>query len=218
MQKIFKIAFLIIFIGQIAGRWLSSPLLDYIFKPLIMPCLALYLYFSVQGKLSKFSKFIIAGFTFSWLGDIALILEKFNNQLFLLGLAFFLVAHILYMIAFNIHVRKPFFQEKPLLFVPLFLYGIGFFYFLYPNLQGFTVPVLLYTIVITAMVAFALNRKNNVSPQSFRLIFRGALFFVLSDSLIALNKFMLQIPYSGLWVMLTYMIAQYLIAEGSKQN
>ncbi|SFE39426.1 lysoplasmalogenase [Thermoflexibacter ruber] len=218
MQKIFKIAFIIIFIGQIAGRWFSSPLLDYIFKPLIMPCLALYLYFSVQGRLSKFIKFIIIGFVFSWLGDIALMLEKFNSQLFLLGLAFFLVAHIFYIIAFNTHIQKPFFQEKPLLFVPLFLYGIGFFYFLYPNLQGFTIPVLLYTIVITAMAIFALNRKNNVSLLSFKLIFRGALFFVLSDSLIALNKFMLQIPYNGLWVMLTYMVAQYLIAEGSKQN
>lgn len=183
-----------------------------------MPCLALYLYFSVQSKLSKFIRFIIAGFAFSWLGDIALMLEKYNSQLFLLGLAFFLLAHILYIIAFNTHVQKPFFQEKPLLFVPLFLYGIGLFYFLYPNLQGFTIPVLLYAIVITTMAIFALNRKNNVSPQSFKLIFRGALFFVLSDSLIALNKFMVQIPYHGLWVMLTYMIAQYLIAEGSKQN
>ncbi len=218
MQKIFKIAFIVIFVGQLAGRWLSSPWLDYIFKPLIMPCLALYLYFAVQGRLSKFIKFILAGFVLSWLGDIALMLEHFNSQLFLLGLAFFLVAHILYIIAFNTQIQKPFFQEKPLSFIPLFLYGIGFFYLLYPNLQDFTIPVCLYSIVIMTMAAFALNRKNNVSPQSFKLIFRGALFFVLSDSLIALNKFILQIPYHGLWIMLTYMIAQYLIAEGSRQN
>ncbi len=95
---------------------------------------------------------------------------------------------------------------------------MGLFYVLYPNLKSFTIPVILYVIVISLMAIFALNRKNRVTPSSFKLIFLGAVLFVISDSFIALNKFLIQIPYNGVWVMLTYMLAQYLIAEGAKKT
>jgi len=49
---------------------------------------------------------------------------------------------------------------------------------------------------------------------SFRLTFIGSILFVWSDSLIAFNKFSLEIPLAGFWIMLTYMAAQYLIMRG----
>jgi uncharacterized membrane protein YhhN len=60
----------------------------------------------------------------------------------------------------------------------------------------------------------ALNRKGLVSTNSFRLVFFGSVFFVISDSMIALNKFYADIPRSSFLIMLTYFVAQYLIMMG----
>ncbi len=226
MQKKLNLAFIFIFLGELLSRYLQSEILDYILKPLIMPCLAVLLIYpkstESMSENSKFIKLILFGFLFSWLGDIALMFDKINSNFFLVGLGSFLIAHICYILAFyyssKISASPTLFKEKPYLFLPLLAYGGGLFYFLLPNLQDFTIPVLIYTLVISLMACFALNRKNRVNTDSFKLIFYGSLLFVLSDSLIALNKFLLPVPYSGFGVMLTYMLAQYLIMRGSKLN
>jgi uncharacterized membrane protein YhhN len=223
MYKALQTAFFIIFLGQILGRILSTDLLDYIFKPLIMPCLAAMLWY-IQSNTSSaqyitFRNRILVGFFFSWIGDLALMLEKFNPMLFLVGLSSFLIAHLFYIFAFYFSIKCSshisILKRKPYLFLPLLLFGIGFFYFITPNLGNLTIPVAVYVSIICFMSCFALNREGLVNPKSFKLIFYGALWFMLSDSLIALNKFMLQVPYSGVWVMITYMIAQYLIMRGT---
>jgi uncharacterized membrane protein YhhN len=58
----------------------------------------------------------------------------------------------------------------------------------------------------------AIERQTTHKSYSFVLI--GAILFIISDSLIAINKFAYSIPLSGLWVMATYIAAQYLIVEG----
>jgi uncharacterized membrane protein YhhN len=227
MQKIVNFAFAVVFFVQLLGRYLESEILNYLSKPLIMPCLAILFYFVTRTKeavLGKklFDKLILAGFFFSWLGDIALMFDGLSPHFFLLGLANFLIAHICYIFAFYDSVKNSttpsLLSRKPYFFLPLLMYGVGLFYFLFPNLQQFVIPVFVYALVITLMAIFALNRKNRVGEGSFKLVFYGSLLFVLSDSLIALNKFLLQIPMSGLWVMLTYMFAQYLIMKGSSRR
>lgn len=222
MQKQLHFAFFVVFFGQLISRFLESEMLDYILKPMIMPCLALLFIYPKNNAvfLDKFSKLILIAFFFSWLGDIALMFDRVNPNFFLLGLSAFLIAHICYIFAFYYSSQNSknssLFATKPYLFLPLLAYGGGLFYFLLPNLHDFTIPVLIYALVISMMACFALNRKNKVNMASFNLLFYGSLLFVLSDSLIALNKFLLAIPHGGLWVMLTYMLAQYLIMRGSK--
>jgi uncharacterized membrane protein YhhN len=60
----------------------------------------------------------------------------------------------------------------------------------------------------------ALNRKGRVNKRSFQLVFIGSLLFVISDSMIAVDKFYGEIPQAGFWIMLTYISAQYLIMRG----
>jgi uncharacterized membrane protein YhhN len=64
------------------------------------------------------------------------------------------------------------------------------------------------------MAGSALNRKNKVSEKSYFTVLAGAILFVFSDSLIAINKFAVGIPKSGIWIMTTYILAQYLIMSG----
>jgi uncharacterized membrane protein YhhN len=58
----------------------------------------------------------------------------------------------------------------------------------------------------------AMERQTNSKSYLFVLI--GAMTFIASDSLIAINKFAFKIPLSDVWIMATYIIAQYLIVEG----
>jgi uncharacterized membrane protein YhhN len=74
--------------------------------------------------------------------------------------------------------------------------------------------LILYTIVILTMAAMALNRQGRVPAVSFVLVMAGAVLFVVSDSMIALNKFSEKFAHAGFWVMLTYMSAQLLIMTG----
>jgi uncharacterized membrane protein YhhN len=45
-------------------------------------------------------------------------------------------------------------------------------------------------------------------------VFVGALLFMLSDCLIAINKFMMPIGHAELCIMSTYMAGQFLIVRG----
>jgi len=76
------------------------------------------------------------------------------------------------------------------------------------------IPVLLYAILLTTMVLVSIFRDGKTTSQSFWLVFIGALLFMISDSLIAINKFINPLPWSGVQIMLTYLTAQALIVHG----
>ena len=90
-------------------------------------------------------------------------------------------------------------------------------YSLFPYLEDFLVPVLVYGVAVCAMGVSAGWRLNKVSKQSFTLVFVGAMLFVLSDTIIAVNQFLYKgnLLNAQVFIMITYVLAQYLIAKGS---
>jgi uncharacterized membrane protein YhhN len=77
------------------------------------------------------------------------------------------------------------------------------------------IPVALYAFAISLMGFLALNRLGRVNTDSFNWVFFGALLFILSDSVLAYNKFVDRLSGVGVIVMTTYMVAQYLITIGA---
>ena len=73
-----------------------------------------------------------------------------------------------------------------------------------------------YSIVLGLMVLTALNTIKNRSTKKLaaKYFIPGAIFFVLSDSILALNKFYSTFNYSGVVIMLTYGIALFLLGNG----
>lgn len=183
-------------------------------KPLLL--LSLLVYFTVNAKTKRNTTFyLMLGALFcSLLGDVFLLFEEQSSLFFTLGLAAFLLAHVLFAIIFI----KKWNNNTPKLFwlITLLLvsYGGILFYILKDNLGSLKLPVILYIIGILAMVVTAYRRKGNVSNASFNLVFFGALFFVFSDSVLAIGKFMHTIPFSHILIMGTYATAQYLITKG----
>lgn len=205
--------------GDLLSHILNMQLLHYMCKPLIMVLISLFFYLSVKDNYNRIAILMQIGFFFSWLGDILLMFEGDAPSFFIFGLIAFLLTHICYILAFRKAVfdskRPAFIKQKPLLTIPFILLGIVIYWMLFPNLNELAMPVLVYTCVIMIMVIFALNTKNAVVPVSFQLLFAGSIVFMISDSTLALNKFLFPINYAQVIIISTYIVAQYMIMKGS---
>jgi len=174
----------------------------------------------------RFSKLIFAGLFMGWIGDILLMFN--NDDLFVFGLASFLICHIFYITAFVGNIKKSNYKLSPvnkfvLGLLPLF-YLIVLYTYLYPHIVGsaqnkpFLIPVSVYAVTIVTMSLFALWRIGSSNKVSTALIILGAFTFMISDSLIALNKFVSPFQYANLFIMFTYCLAQLWITTGTIQH
>ena len=80
--------------------------------------------------------------------------------------------------------------------------------------DGIRIPVAIYALAITAMGMLAAFRWGRTFQRSFVLVFSGSLFFILSDSLLAIDRFLAPFEASSWVVILTYAVAQLLIVLG----
>lgn len=188
-------------------------------KPVLVISLLLWVgYYAVQKGLTKFSKWLIVGLLLCLGGDILLIFQEQDAMWFSLGLASFLLGHIAYSISFTRTHRHDhevaLLKQKGWLLVLVAGYAVYFFSRISPSLGTMVAPVMLYTVVISVMVLLALNRYGKVCDRSFWPIAAGAAIFVVSDSVLAWNKFVSPVEYSHLSIMATYGGAQFLIALG----
>ena len=189
---------------------------EFIFKPLIMVWIGFYFIINLTDKSHPVVVPALIAIIFSWVGDLLLL---FSGSLFFLsGLGAFLIAHLFYIYAFlqvEDSTRTSFLRKKVWMILPFIAYSIPMFWILFPGMNQFMRMItIIYTITILTMAGSALNRKTRVPENSFLLVMMGALFFVCSDSLIAVNKFAMKLSHSDFWVMSTYILAQLLIMSG----
>jgi uncharacterized membrane protein YhhN len=218
MNKPFRAAYLLFAAAALADLWFVNQggSERYFTKPLLMPLLMLGYYLEARPT-QVFSRLILLALFFSWLGDVFLMLENRNAVFFIVGLVCFLTAHLLYIYYFaSIKPNtRSFMRKRPVMLLAVLAYVVELLYVLWPHLGGMKVPVLIYGIVIGTMLAFALWQYGKIPAQAAWLFITGALLFVASDSLLAINKFKTPIAHGGLWIMGTYILAQYFIARGS---
>lgn len=213
IKQKFVIVFAIIVLAEIFLMNIESvSSLHYFTKPLIVG--SLIAYFIPNSKhLNKSTKNLtLLALIFSVIGDMFLMYTDEYPNYFTSGLVAFLLAHIMYILVF-LKKRNP--KIKPYGFIALIiLYGSILFYVLENGLGNMLIPVLVYMLVILIMATTAFWRKGNVNKQSFYLVFIGALFFIFSDSLIALDKFYIPITLARTGIIITYAFAQLLIVSG----
>ena len=96
--------------------------------------------------------------------------------------------------------------------LPFLLYAavtLAILWLLWPGVPpALRLPVVAYVICLATMAAQAA-----VSWRVAPLAAIGGALFVCSDALLAINKFMLPLPASGLWILATYWAAQWCIAS-----
>lgn len=214
MKNRITIVFILVSFIEIFAINFNSVTFQYIAKPLLVPALILLLWLSktpVPGK-----NILLAGLFFSWAGDIFLLLLNSNALFFIFGLACFLITHLFY-ITFFLKIRSnkiSLIKKYPFLLLLVIGYGITLVWLLYPHLADLKIPVIIYATVICTMLLCSLHVYYKVNKPSGIFYLTGAVVFVLSDSLLAFDKFYQPFSFAGELIMITYCAAQYFIVRG----
>ncbi len=209
---------LLVFIAviELSGRFTDNINLEYAVKPLIMIWMAVY--FLIFKKKKAFTVPVLIAFFFSWVGDNFLMFSGTNELFFFAGVGGFFCAQLTYIYIFTRYSEKGgrgYLRNNLMLGFIFAAYLAGILYLLFPGMEGFMKPVILvYALSLIGMSMMALNRKGRVSHASFLPVFAGSVLFVISDSMIAVDKFYSEFHLAGFWIMITYMTAQYLIMRG----
>ncbi|MEW2395089.1 lysoplasmalogenase [Streptomyces sp. NPDC046862] len=167
-------------------------------KPLLMPLLAAYVH--ARGG----PRALVAALLCGWGGDVLLLSDA--QAAFLAGMGFFAAGHVCYLLLFG---RSPRPGRPALLAATYGTVLVVTLALLWPDLPAeLRVPVAGYSLLLTAM-AYRAGRAGLVAGLG------GALFLV-SDTLIATGVAdWPQLPRPDLWIMLTYLAAQYLLVRGT---
>jgi uncharacterized membrane protein YhhN len=218
MKKSFwLILFLAVLVANLAARQFNNGELEYYFKPLLIPLLVSYFISQTNIIVTGLNKWILLALFFSWAGDVLLMFEPKDKIFFLLGLSSFLIAHIFYIVFFHfVRVREKI-KGNPWFLVVVVIYYAVLINFLSPYLADMKIPVLVYGIVISVMLMMAMHMLFIKNKPAGKWMMIGALMFVMSDSILAINKFYQSFETAGILIMLTYGLAQLFIVEGASR-
>ena len=224
-SKYILILYIIIGALQVTGILLKIPLLHQSLKVLLMPVLTFYLLNGLEEKTkTTLFRLSILALTFSYSGDIILMIPGNQPLFFIGGLVSFLIAHLFYTKLFTSlsPLSNKILKKKPIWIIGIILFLTAFLSYLVPKIDNsLKIPVIAYALIICTMLLSALNLKEKIGKRPHNMIVAGATLFVLSDSILALNKF--DSAFRGITlmhalVMITYISAQGFIIHGIKLN
>ncbi len=218
MKNLARIAFFVLALLNILGTATLNQSLIYFTKPLLIPALAVWLTIASnhhKGEYSFFRRSVLGALVFSTLGDVLLM---FSGEIFfLLGLFFFLLAHLFYIGAFTSvsSFKTGFLSQNSWWALPFLAFPIVLLLLLWDGIgAGMRLPVAAYACVITLMALSVLNLKGTLTDSIFKSMLLGAGLFVVSDSLIAVSKFGAPFIGSSVVIIFTYILGQYLLVNG----
>jgi uncharacterized membrane protein YhhN len=171
-------------------------------KPLIVSSLLVY-YIMKAGDYQQ--PVILTALIFALMGDIFLMFDA--PLFFQIGLGAFLVMQLCYTQYFG-RQKKLMTPVKWGITAVVLVIALLFNYGYHASFGSLKWPVLLYTLAISGMVITAVRQNSSA------LLMYGALFFMVSDLSLAYDKFVDRIPYSGIIIMITYALAQWMILRG----
>ena len=175
-----------------------------------IPVIALLLWLR-QAPAGTYRRWIGIGLVFSLAGDILL---DWPGDLFVFGLGAFLIGHLAYLRAYVSDSRLP---ALPALLLALIAGGAMFAILASSGLGELLIPVACYATAISLMLWRALARLGHpqLQPRSTWLAAGGAALFVLSDSLIGIDRFVTSFDAAPYAIILTYWLGQWGIAASA---
>ncbi|MCF6171538.1 MAG: lysoplasmalogenase [Bacteroidales bacterium] len=184
----------------------KKTVLTFVFKPLTTLLIILLAVLSEPEVSVSYRYLIVAGLVFSLAGDVFLVLP---TDRFIAGLVSFFVAHLFFIAAFAGDFG-PYFGWGYL--IPVLVYMAIVLKVLLPHTKTMTIPVLAYVLVLMVFMWQASGRGWTLAGNSPGLAFFGAALFVISDTILAYNRFVKQLKFERFFTMLTYWLAQLLLA------
>ena len=194
---------------SIAGHYLKPPRpwLVYIFKPLTTALILVIALLPGTFLTHPYARLVALGLLFSLFGDIWLVLP---GDRFLQGLASFLVGLVFYIFAFWSGARGPGF---PAALIVLGTVGAAMLGYLWTALHGALKPAVeAYIAVMVWMAALAVGRATGEPTPATASAATGAVLFLISDSMLAIDRFRRPFRFRDAAVLSTYFAGQLLIA------
>ncbi|HRY04307.1 MAG TPA: lysoplasmalogenase [Beijerinckiaceae bacterium] len=158
-----------------------------------------------------YSRAILAGLVASLTGDVFLL---WPQQGFLPGLAAFLLAHLAYLHAFTGGLKRGLALAPSIGYAVYTVVAFGFLWSSVPT--HLRAPVIVYVAALMTMAAAAAARATQAKPEKAlpaRTAALGAALFVLSDTILAFDKFMGPIAFAHVFILAAYWLAQWAIAS-----
>lgn len=213
--RILSIIYFVIGVLFIISHYCHISSVAFITKVLIIPPLMVIFILNLKVGSNRLHKFMFAGLFFSWVGDILLEVPGGGEVMFMAGLGGFLLSLLLYaFVFFATPGKNEVSHGRFYLLIPVLLYGITMGFYLYDHLGEMRLPVLVYETVMISMLAGAVSRIGKINRTSYIMVLTGAILFIISDSVLAVNKFVQPVSLSTLIIMGTYIAAQWLIITG----
>lgn len=196
------IAILIVLMGSIYIFFIpSDPIATKIvFKLIPMLLILLFAFLQPAGETKKYKMLILIGLFICMLADGFI-------YWFIIGLITFLIGHIWYIFAFR--------QIKAISIpkwaaVSLLSYGVAMVIWIAGTVWSQGEHILAVAVVIYILVILTMGWNAFQTANKFAII--GAVLFIFSDSILAINKFIIDVPFSGALIMISYYGAQFLFA------
>lgn len=216
-QRNGTLIFWIVALLHLTGITIENSLMTQFSKPLLVPILFLWA-LSFSSAVSN-KHILLAGLFFSFVGDVMLMLDSVDPLYFIFGLVAFLLTQVFYCVFF-LKIKSALaslLRSRPYLIIPVIIYVVSLLGLLLPHLGALKLPVTGYALVLGTMLLCSIHVFYKAGKPSGPLFLSGAILFVLSDSLLAINKFYHPFSYAGILIMLTYCTAQWLIVKAFLQ-
>ena len=199
------------FLAIASAPWaLDRPWLNFAFKPIATLCVIAW---AALGRSDDglVKRWIVIGLVFSLAGDVALL---WPVQGFLVGLVAFLLGHAAYLVALTRRVK---FLASPPAFGVWAIVAASVLARLWAGVPAdLRAPVIVYVCALAAMAAQAtsvwLARRGRPDAGRWRIVAIGGALFVLSDAILATDKFVGGIAMPTLWNLSIYWLGQWFIA------
>lgn len=210
----YRYGYLVLSIGYLALIILEYDTIAWFLKPFLLPFLLINAWRS-EPFLTK--KWLLSALLFSWIGDIILMFTDKGELYFIVGLVAFLISHLLYITLFlkqhnpNNGIRNPLFWISCMIVA---FYLRSMLVVLFPTLGALKIPVSVYAATISIMLVVALKGYFSWGNFGKYYVLLGAVLFVSSDSLLAIDKFHSPFPFATFGIMFSYLMAQWLIMKG----
>jgi len=191
--------------------------LHYIAKPLTTLLILASVWRAGNAPNARYRHAVMIGIAFSACGDVFIMLpETLLPSGFLFGLGSFLVAHLFFLRALTSDAK--WFSRR--LVLPAFAaVGAVNLAILWPGLTAdLRVPVLVYVTCLIAMTSQAVSRFLTVRTIASGFAAFGGIIFLLSDTLIAYNRFHARIIFASACILVTYYAALWLIAKSARSE
>ena len=217
-SKFIQYLFILVSVLELASHVFDIRDMHHFTKPLLIPVLMVFFRRALKTQLNSSFMLATLALIFSWIGDVSLMFEENDSIYFLIGLSGFSIAQILYIFSF----KKARYNDETVISIknqllyslPFVISGAVLLWFLVPAAGELAYPLIVYSLLLLGMVIMSILRLDQTKQSSFNQVFIGALLFMISDSLLGFNKFLLPMENAQLFILLTYILAQWNIVNG----